>query len=138
MIAALSRSVGARFCFMTASLLDCRNQLAQEGHPWVFQTYLWGLRRANIVICQNEEQQQLLSENFGVRALILPSACAPVEEEFPSTPLKGSRYVLWVGRCDPYKDPISFVRLARELPQIRFRMILPATDHLKDIHFLFR
>ncbi|MFH1739342.1 MAG: glycosyltransferase family 4 protein [bacterium] len=129
MIAALARSAGARFCFMTASLLDCRNQLAQEGHPWVYQLYLWGLRRANLVICQNEEQQRLLSENFGIEAPVLRSACAPVEDDRPSAQSDKSRYVLWVGRCDPYKDPISFIQLARALPQISFEMVMPPGDY---------
>ena len=129
MVAWLSRLLGRRFCFMTASLLDCRDQLAQEGRPWLYEAYLWGLRRADMVICQNEEQQRLLHDNFGIDADVLRSACAPVEGDSTSAVPEDERRVLWVGRCDSYKDPVSFIQLARELPQIRFRMIMPRGDH---------
>jgi glycosyltransferase involved in cell wall biosynthesis len=125
MVARLSHLVGARFCFMTASLLDCRDQLAQEGHPWLYKVYHWGLQRADMVVCQNEDQQRLLRENFGIVAKVLRPACAPVEDESPRVSAERNRWILWVGRCDPYKDPLSFIRLARELPEIPFRMIMP-------------
>ena len=129
MVAAAARLNGARFCFMTASLLDCRDQAAQEGRPWMYNVYLWGLHRAAHVICQNEIQQALLAENFGIYANVLPSACAPVRGEQSFAYGAADRKVLWVGRCDPYKDPLSFLRLARELPNIPFVMIMPPGDH---------
>jgi len=121
--------MGAQFCFMTASLLDCRDQLAQEGRTRLYRAYRWGLRHAEIVICQNEDQRRLLRENFGIEAGVLRSVCAPVEGERFLGSTEGDRRVLWVGRCDPYKDPVSFIRLARELPRVQFRMVMPPGDY---------
>ncbi len=125
LLAAAARLTGARFCFMSASLLDCRDQLAREQKGWLYNVYLWGLRRANCVVCQNDLQRTLLTENFGIFASTLPSACAPVDDTPPDKTEDEQSKVLWIGRCDPYKDPRSFLRLVRELPDIPFRMIMP-------------
>jgi len=127
--AALSKVSRGRFCFMTASLLDCRDQLAQEGHPWMYRAYRWGIRRADCVVCQNEEQQRLLLESFGIGSHVLRSACAPVEDLIEESCTREPGRILWVGRCDPYKDPISFIRLAQALPEYSFRMVMPWGDH---------
>jgi len=128
LMAVLAKAARGRFCFMTASLLDCRDQLAQEGHSWMYRAYRRGVRHADCVICQNEEQQRLLLENFGIGSHVLRSACAPVDDSVEESLPREPGRILWVGRCDPYKDPISYIHLARALPEISFRMVMPPGD----------
>jgi glycosyltransferase involved in cell wall biosynthesis len=82
--------------------------------------YRWGVRAADAVVVQSEEQLRLARRRFPdlPRLRCIPSFAEPAPEA------TGERDAfLWLGRIIGYKGPLEFVRLARALPEARFRMV---------------
>lgn len=83
--------------------------------------YLHGLRRADAVVVQSARQVDLARKVIrrGQRLELIPSfsegavAAAADPEAF-----------LWVSRITPHKQPLEYLRLARELPEARFTMVV--------------
>ncbi len=100
------------------------NHLAEWG---VIQyPYRLALQSADRVIAQTEHQQTLLANHHGVDATQIPNGYDLVPEaELAAHADRG--HVLWVGSMDPeQKRPELFLDLARNLPDVQFRMIGPA------------
>ncbi|WP_090303216.1 glycosyltransferase [Natronorubrum texcoconense] len=92
--------------------------------------YIRAMRSADTVVAQTSHQQQLLSEEHGIDAPIIPNGYdVPPESELIAH--ADREHVLWVGSMDPdQKRPERFLALARQLPEIQFRMIGPPdNDH---------
>jgi glycosyltransferase involved in cell wall biosynthesis len=82
--------------------------------------YLHGLRRADAVVVQSARQLELAGDVLreGQRLELIPSFSEAVAPGAPDP-----RAFLWVSRITPHKQPLEFLRLARELPQARFTMV---------------
>lgn len=81
--------------------------------------YRWGLRHADAIVVQTFRQQRLCAEGLGREAALIPNGYAQ-----PGVPVANRReYVLWVGSIRQVKRPERFLEIARQLPQIKFRMI---------------
>lgn len=111
-----------RFVYMLAHDLD-----VEPGKPPWFQgsaawrAYRLGLRLADRVIVQHERQRQRLMDNFGIAGIVRPCAL----EAADALPGAERRDILWVGRCEPIKQPERFISLAQSLPRESFVMICP-------------
>lgn len=82
---------------------------------------------STVLIIQNKYQQLILSEKK-----IKPD----VRCIYNGFPVKKKRetagfYLLWVARCDRWKNPELFISLARSLPEHKFYMICPAATDKK-------
>jgi glycosyltransferase involved in cell wall biosynthesis len=77
-----------------------------------------GVRLADTVVVQTEEQLEMCEATFEKTAVVVPSIAEPVGAP-PVTP----EALLWIGRLVWYKRPLEFVELARALPDIPFRMV---------------
>lgn len=84
---------------------------------WLF-TY--GLRHADRILVQNEEQERLCLTNFGRLAIRVPN-CYPSPVKRISHISNG--YVLWVSTIRALKRPELFLDVADRLPNLQFRMI---------------
>ena len=80
----------------------------------------YGLRRANVIAVQTDYQRQLLKEHYGLESAVVPMAL-----ESPVESLDGSRDIdiLWISNLRPAKRPDRVLELARQLPNIGFKMI---------------
>lgn len=79
------------------------------------------IKWSNSIIVQNEFQKNFLRENFGIDANLIKipfyiSNKTNIEKTSPGT-------VLWVGAMAKVKQPQLFVKLAKEMPDIKFQMI---------------
>jgi glycosyltransferase involved in cell wall biosynthesis len=117
--------VAASFCrlhrrklvFSAANDLDFDFE-RPDRQGWQLNLYRWGLRRADLIVVQREEQLEL-AQRAGVGPLtLIPSLAEPAEP----TSAEPEAF-LWVGRLADYKRPLAFVELARSLPELSFRMI---------------
>lgn len=118
-----ARDTGARFVFMASSQWDVDGTHAR-GRGWLYgRFYLYGLRRAAAVIAQSEYQQRRLREAYGIESVVMRSA-HPIPETVPSE----RAGVLWVGRCEPVKNPALAIDLAASLPDIPFAMVCPKAN----------
>lgn len=122
----LTSILGKRFVYMAAhdgdadrSLHPRRKGLIRRVMWW---TYEYGVRRADLVISQNEFQQQQFKKNYGRDSVLRLSAHRIPDER--STTDKST--VLWVGRAKEWKRPDLFVELAREFPNKVFEMVMPS------------
>ena len=79
--------------------------------------YRWGLRNADLILVQSEQQQQLLHQNFGLHGHLMPNV-------YPSRKLASCQgYVLWVGNMREFKRPLLCLEVARRFPHRQFIMI---------------
>lgn len=122
--------VGAAFCrlhrrrlvFSAANDLDF--DFGREDRSGLgLRLYRAGLRRADLVVVQSEQQLELARGAVDGSPELIPSF-AELAEPSGNTP----DAFLWIGRLVDYKRPLAFVRLAEALPDARFRMISFATD----------
>ncbi|MGC9329170.1 MAG: glycosyltransferase, partial [Candidatus Hinthialibacter sp.] len=113
------------FVFMTSSLWDV-DGFHEAGRGFLYgKFYLYGLRRASVIITQTEQQQRLLQERYGRESVVMHSA-HPIPDAIP----ENKEGVLWVGRCEPCKDPELFLNLARQTPSRFFTMVCPPANRM--------
>jgi glycosyltransferase involved in cell wall biosynthesis len=112
-----------RFVYMVAAGMDCDGGYERGSGRVSGWLYRLGLRRADLVVSQTEEQRQALRRAHRRESVVIPSVYAVPDEE---AALAGPRdSILWVGRCEPGKRPEAFIELARRFPGERFVMVAP-------------
>lgn len=106
-----------RMVYRTAAAGEANGNYRRR-HPWLGVAFDWVLRRADIVLAQNEEDRENLERRLGLEALVIPNGhVIPAEVE------RRRETILWVGRSDPIKRPKEFIDLAQKFPKERFTMI---------------
>lgn len=116
-LACITRLRRRRFVYSSANVIDFSYGDLEDNRPYVW-LYELGVRLANEIVVQTDEQAVLCRERFRrdplvIKSLAVPTAPAASEPES----------FLWVGRLAHYKHPEAFVALARALPDARFRMV---------------
>jgi glycosyltransferase involved in cell wall biosynthesis len=90
-------------------------------HGAELRAYRFGVQRADAIVVQSQTQASLAREAFrGVPRLEeIPSFAesAPLQDREPEA-------FLWMGRAADYKQPLSYLELAKALPDVTFWMIL--------------
>ncbi|MBP7175217.1 MAG: glycosyltransferase family 4 protein [Thermoclostridium sp.] len=86
--------------------------------------YQYGLRNASHIVCQTEKQSDQLKNKFGWLGKVIPNGF-PIRQNIDTSHKK---YILWVSRCLPLKQPHLFLDLAQRLPGESFVMIMPQNE----------
>jgi glycosyltransferase involved in cell wall biosynthesis len=81
--------------------------------------YRLGVRWADQIVVQTDEQVQMCQEAFGTEPMVIRSIAQLGE---PQT--QEPEAFLWVGRLVSYKRPLDYIALARAVPEARFWMIV--------------
>lgn len=114
---------GQRLVFSTANVVDFDFAKIARKRRDVF-LYRLGVRLADDIIVQTEEQVRLCERSFG-RTPHLIASLAPTVGLQTAEP----EAFLWIGRLVWYKQPLAYVALARAVPEARFWMIgVPSDD----------
>ncbi len=87
--------------------------------------FKYGLEHADVILCQNGEQQKLLKKNHNKETIKLKNVF-----EIKSRKSTNKNYVLWVGRYINLKKPELFLDLAKQNKDNMFIMI--CSYHQKD------
>jgi len=122
---------GKKVIWKCASDMDCEKVTLRRILGWIDRVmYVYGLRRATMRLVQTAKQSQILWDNFGLSARIVPPLIDSSEDTKP-LPLSARSYsVLWVGNFHPEKRPDVFIKVAQALPQFSFELIGgPSTGH---------
>lgn len=121
-IALWCRIHNRRFVFSVASDMDCHSASPDTRKLYVRYLYRYGLRKADKIIVQTENQKRMLIEHYGLESVILPMPCrGPLDHESKtSNSSKSIKRVLWVGRIDREK---------------RLELLLEAADAMPDVIF---
>ncbi len=85
--------------------------------------YLSGLRNASGVVTQSTYQQKWMKEYYHHESDVIRSAHR-IPEEIPSD----KNGVLWVGRCEGFKNPEAFLEIAKQIPEIPCTMVCPKAN----------
>ncbi len=125
MVTALyTRTTGRQFVYAVAN--DSNVDPAQLTDLGVLRyLYVRAMQSADRVIAQTTHQKELLASEHDIDAVQIPNGydLPPTADLAPHT---DRQYVLWVGSMDPkQKRPKRFLDLARQLPDVQFRMIGP-------------
>jgi glycosyltransferase involved in cell wall biosynthesis len=111
-----------RFVYSTAHVndFDPTHSLHNRRDQWLYRL---GIRLADSIVVQTEEQVGLCERAFGKEPVLIKSVVepAPLNERVPEA-------FLWVGRLVRGKRPLEFVELARRMPEVPFRMVAVAED----------
>lgn len=83
--------------------------------------YKLGLKKADFIFSQTQQQKCMLKERMGFNSVVVPNGFFINGKV--DTGIK--QYILWIGRCTPLKRPELFVNLARRIPEKKFVMIMP-------------
>ena len=118
LIAVYARVARRRLVFASARTSDFEHDRVDPRRLRLL-VYKLGVRLADAIVVQTEEQVELCRKTFG-RSPALIKSIAPLAElpeaEFPVA-------FLWVGRLVTEKRPLEYVALARALPEAEFWMI---------------
>jgi glycosyltransferase involved in cell wall biosynthesis len=124
------RRHGKRFIIRIASDLACipGKQLIRFWRDR--KIFEYGLRNADLIVAQSEQQRTLLRQNYGLKSEVLDMAV-----EMPSGPQpKKDIDVLWVSNLRPVKRPEVVLDLARRLPNVRFTLAGGALPGAEDYY----
>ena len=117
LIAAYTRIVRRRLVFSTANVVDFElEKLTRKRRDLLL--YELGVRLADAIVVQTEEQVELCKLAFGRRPVLVKSISMP-----SATKAESAEAFLWVGRLVSYKRPLEYIALARALPEARFWMV---------------
>jgi glycosyltransferase involved in cell wall biosynthesis len=128
LVALFCRANGKKFIYMAAH----DNDVIRDKRPsWmpsgtvgalIWKSYRFGLESADTVVVQHWRQQENLRNNYGKKGVIRSSA-----HRMPDGgSLSEKQGVLWVARCEEWKQPEIFVKLAKAFPSERFIMVCPS------------
>jgi glycosyltransferase involved in cell wall biosynthesis len=93
-------------------------------------SYRLGLRVADRIVVQTEDQKRLAPRRLGGKLHVISSFA----EVPPGAALEPTAF-LWIGRVIDYKNPLAYLSLAEELPAARFQMIVTgAQDRWRGLH----
>ena len=119
--AAFVRLHRRRLVFRIAHDRDCEPDALLVPHRHDRWMYGWGLRRADVVLAQSQQQAVRLKANYGLDSQLAAMLVDP-PGQVPSFEAREVD-VLWVNNLRPFKRPDRLLTLARALPHLRFEMI---------------
>jgi len=120
----------ARFChrnrrgfvYRVTHQRECDGSYIQ-GNGREGKEFRWALRHADAIVCQTEEQKQLLRHTENLDALVISSA---VPKEPSRADLRED--VIWIGDAVEWRQPELFFRLALTLPNHPFTLLINPRD----------
>lgn len=132
LVAMYARLARRRLVFASASLYDFELRKLLPDNRYLF-IYEFGVRLADTIVVQTEEQVELCQRAFGRCPALIRSIAEPADpqREVPDT-------FLWVGRLVSYKRPLEYLALARALPEARFQMVGVPISHVSDDELVIR
>lgn len=122
------RRHGKRFIMRVASDLACipGKQLIRFWRDR--KIYEYGVRNADLIVAQSEQQRRLLEQNYGVKSEVLDMAVEMPGDHQPAQDVD----VLWVANFRPVKRPEVVLELAHRLPDVKFTMAGGALPGAED------
>jgi len=123
LMAFAARRLGIPFVHRIASNIDADGGFRAHVPPSGRTPFRFGLRKADLIICQNDYQRDSMRERFPRKMLLQLGNMI----EIPALPggLKPRAqrsYVVWIGNFRFIKNLGLLNRLARRLPEIEFRV----------------
>jgi len=121
-----SRWFNKKFIFSSACDLDFDREKTKElfhglGGKLYFQMYMSALRKADVLLAQHHGQAAALKKWYNREATVIPNCYSLTSPAYHVAHHDG--VVLWVSTLHKIKRPELFLQLARQLPDMKFRMV---------------
>lgn len=94
----------------------------------------WGLKLADIIVAQTEEQKNGFKMNYGIHADVVPSICGSLNSHASSKPDCSDEKpidLLWVGNSSTNKQQEVFFELTKLLPDRTFAIAMNKSDDVR-------
>lgn len=116
-----------KFIYRTAHQMDCNGEYIKKNgiKGWLFG---YGLKVANAIVVQNNEHKKLF-DGSNKYLMVIRNAFPLIWREHRAK----KESVLWVSRCETWKNPKAFLNIVKRFPQVNFRMISPKQTHEMDL-----
>ena len=111
------------FIFMTSHDMDTDGTCAKIIGKLSGFFYRQGLRKTNWIITQSIHQQEMIKKVYGRESSVLCSSHV-IPEHIPSH----KDGVLWISRCEKWKNPEAFLSLVAQNSKIPFTMVCPKAN----------
>lgn len=120
LVAMFAHRYGRKVVYRLASTSDCHPDTLCVQYWRDRKLYAYGLKRADLVLSQTQEQQRLMARNYGRASMVIPSLLdSPGRcDSFDARSVD----VLWIGALRSLKRPKLLLDLARRLPHLRFEI----------------
>jgi glycosyltransferase involved in cell wall biosynthesis len=112
------RRYGKRSVIRIASDLACIPGRSLIKHWRDYRIYQYGLRNADLIVAQSEQQRSLLKQHYGLDSEIMNMAVETPAESGVHKDID----VLWTANFRPVKRPEVALELARRLPHLKFTL----------------
>lgn len=121
-LAVVARAVGAKFVYMVA------HDSEADGTHRLYKTPLGRLAArlcftcSSLVVTQNQKETDQLIARYSRARIVLNKKGLP-DSKSQEADVRPEYAAIWVGRSERWKRPDVFLRLAEELPKLRFAMV---------------
>jgi glycosyltransferase involved in cell wall biosynthesis len=105
------------FTYRAASAQECDGTYIQK-HFILGKAFKWSLRKAKLVLTQNELDRKNLQSTFDISAITIPNG-----HRLNQLRDVGRDIILWVGRSAQVKRAELFIKLAEQVPDEKFTLI---------------
>jgi glycosyltransferase involved in cell wall biosynthesis len=127
--------------YAVASNPDCDPKLPSLKPLRERMLYKHGLRHVDRVVVQTSCQKKMLSEGFGISAIVIPMPCERLsvnQEDSDNLSCERSLQVLWVGRISKEKRLEWLLDIAEEYPEATFHIVGAANTNNDYAHGLLK
>jgi len=114
------------FVYGISSNQNCRPNHPQKINKLLYgyineKLKLYGIRRADLIIAQHQEQRELLKKNYGLDSIVIPNC-----HNVPEGPFKkiNPPMVTWIANIKRLKQPEIFLKLAEKLRDLKVTFLL--------------
>lgn len=128
-----------KYIYRTAHDIDCNGSYIRlNGIKGL--SYKYGLEHAHKIITSVVHHKNLLNKyhahvNEKIHHINLGLQFRSDIDNAGYTELGRDGHILWVARCEDWKNPEAYICLAKSLPQYKFIMICPKQRHNEDYFF---
>ena len=120
-VALFARRHGKRVVFRIAHDRDCEPDQLLVKYWRDRKIYEYGLRHADVILAQSEQQQRALRANYGLPSVVATMLVDPRQKELGFE--QRDVDVLWVNNLRTFKRPDLLLALAGRLPHLKFHMV---------------
>ncbi|MFA6587811.1 MAG: glycosyltransferase family 4 protein [Patescibacteria group bacterium] len=115
-----------KFVYRVSSTVECDGKIIQL-HPFMGRLFLLGLRLADAIVTEDQEEVDLLKQKYNLKAQAIYDT-TPLPNIKLLIPVEQRRHIIWVGRLVKIKRPDIFLDLVTNLPYEKFIIIAATVD----------
>ncbi|MCP5064117.1 MAG: glycosyltransferase [Ignavibacteriae bacterium] len=120
-LAFIAKLLGKPFIHRIGSDMDVDGRIDRTFSKWYLSVYYYGIKNATHISCQNKYQYNILTKKYPQKSIsILHNPYFIKEQTFKNDNVK--EYIAWVGNFRFEKNLPALAKIAKELPQYKFKI----------------